>query len=178
MGHFLLLLWWWPSLDFHWSVLYPCISLHICIERIFEPLFTKYVRVNSQILSKIYWTTKKKTNLLSLATCNLRNYSGEKIFLWILRFVGVWNICKNPRKFRNRVCLIFFLHKIMRININVTFDTTFFLFYVLTFVYITSLHLVEFAYHTKDLWLEIDSISWQHPPFLDVLLNASQNFLV
>ena len=120
----------------------------------------------------------KKTNLLSLATCNLRNYSGEKFFLWILRFVGVWNICKNPRKFRNRVCLIFFLHKIMRSNINVTFDTTFFLFYVLTFVYITSLHLVEFAYHTKDLWLEIDSISWQHPPFLDVLLNASQNFLV
>ena len=36
----------------------------------------------------------KKTNFRSLATENLRNYSGEKFFLWILRFVGVWNICK------------------------------------------------------------------------------------
>ena len=118
MGHFLLLLWWWPSLDFHWSVLYPCISLHICIERIFEPLFTKYVWVKSQILSKIYyWTTKKKTNLLSLATCNLRNYSGEKFFLWILRFVGVWNICKIQENIETGSTWFFFHQKIMRINI-------------------------------------------------------------
>ena len=109
MGHFLLLLWWWPSLDFHWSVLYPCISLHICIERIFEPLFTKYVWVKSQILSKdTIGQQTKKLICLVLATWDLRNYSGEKFFLWILRFVGVWNICKNPRKYRNRVCLIFF----------------------------------------------------------------------
>ena len=66
------------------------------------------VSKESNIIKRYIGQQTKKLICLVLATCNLRNYSGEKFFLWILRFVGVWNICKNPRKYRNRVCFIFF----------------------------------------------------------------------